>query len=242
LEFRAAFAEERRWLTPAFVINCLAIFLSLTRSLWLACLLVLGLHLAWRRSKWLWTLPLLPAAVLMLPGPIHQRMAESLLPDYYSNAERIQMLRVGWRMVREQPVFGVGPGRVEELYTRYLRPGEPVPAYHGHLHNNAIQVAAQFGIAALGAAVICLAVLLRDLARFWRHARDREEQFLCASGLLGVIGFLTVGLMDYTYGHSLGIILLTFATVSPLNALPAQCAARDGLDAENLVPLSQRSS
>jgi O-antigen ligase len=230
LEFRAAYAEQRCWLTPALIVNCLAILLSLTRSLWLGCLIVLGLHLAWWKSKWLWALPLLPATVfLFAPSPIHQRMAESLLPDYYSNAERMQMLRVGWRMIREQPILGVGPGRVEGLYTRYLRPGEPVPAYHGHLHNNAIQLAAQFGVAVLAAAVTCLAVLLMDLARSCRRARERDERSLCRTGLLGVVGFLIVGLMDYTYGHSLGLILLTFAAVSPLSVLRAQGEARDGL-------------
>jgi O-antigen ligase len=146
-------------------------------------------------------------------------MTESLLPDYYANSERMQMLRVGWRMIREQPVFGVGPGRVEELYTRYLRHGEAVPAYHGHLHNNAVQLAAEFGVVVFGAGVICLAVLLWDLARSCRRARGRNERFLCRSGLLGVAGFLMVGLMDYTYGHSLGLILLCFAAVSPLSFL-----------------------
>lgn len=243
LEFRAIYAEERRWLTPALVVNCLAILLSLTRSLWLACLVVIGLHLAWRRSKWLWALPLLPAVVfLVVPGPIHQRMQESLLPDYYSNRERVQMWRVGWRMIREQPVLGIGPGRVEELYTRYLRPGERVPAYHGHLHNDAIQLAAQFGLVVLGAAVIFWAVLVRDLARSCRRARAREERFLCRSGLLGVAGFLIVGLMDYAYGHSLGLILLTFAAVSPLSALSAVDAARVGSDAEDEMPVSGKRS
>lgn len=219
LEFRAHYPEERRWLAPALAINCLAILLSLTRSLWLACLIVCGLHLAWRRSKWLRALPVLPAVVfLLVPGPIRQRMSQSLLPDYYSNAERVQMFRVGWRMIREQPVAGVGPGRIEELYTQYLRPGEPAPAYRGHLHNNAIQLAAQFGLLVLGAAVVCLAVLAKDLASSCRGARNREERFLCRAGLLGIAGFLIVGLLDYTYGHSLGLILLTFTAVSPLSA------------------------
>jgi O-antigen ligase len=233
LEFRSVYTEERWWLTPALAVNCLAILLSLTRSLWLACLIVFGLHLAWRRSKWLWVLPLLPGAVfLVVPGPIHQRMMESLLPDYYSNAERVQMWRVGWRIIREQPVLGIGPGRIEELYIQYLRPGEPVPAYHGHLHNNAIQLAAQFGVMVLAAASIFLTVLVRDLARSCRRARTRDERLLCRSGLLGLAGFLIVGLMDYTYGHSLGLILLTFAAVSPLSPLTVPVAAREVLDAD----------
>ena len=120
LEFRAAHAEERRWLTVALAVNSLAVLVSLTRCLWLACFIVFALHLAWRRSKWLRVLPAAPLVLALVPGPVHQRVTESLEPEYYSNAERVQMWRVGWHMIREHPVFGVGPGRVEELYTQYL--------------------------------------------------------------------------------------------------------------------------
>src|SRR5207253_3201258 len=40
LEFRAAYPEARRWTTPALIVNSLAIIVSLTRSLWLACFVV----------------------------------------------------------------------------------------------------------------------------------------------------------------------------------------------------------
>jgi len=217
LEFRAAYAGESRWLTPALAIHCLAIVLSLTRSLWIACLIVLALHLAWRRSKWLWAVPVLPAAVfLLVPGPVHHRLEQTGLSDYYSNAERVQMLRVGWRMIRQHPIIGVGPGRVEELYASYLLPGELLPAYHGHLHNNVVQLAAQFGGFGVAGAVLFLAVLVRDLARPYSRAHSREQRLLQRCGLAGLSGFMTVGLMDYTYGHSLGLILLTFAVISPL--------------------------
>ena len=129
------------------------------------------------------------------------------------------MWRVGWSMIREHPVFGVGPGRVEELYTQYLPPGEPVPAYHGHLHNNAIELAAEFGLVTLGAAILFVAIIVRDLARCLRRAQTDDERLLCRAGLLALTGFLIVGLMDYTYGHSLGLILLSFATLSPSGGL-----------------------
>ncbi len=218
LEFRWAYPEERWWTQPALGIHCLAIVLSLTRMLWLACLLVFGLHLAWRRSKAIRALAVAPAVVLLLAaGPLRQRMAESFQADYYANAERAQMWRVGWRMIRERPLAGVGPGRVETLYPVYLPEGEPLPAYHGHLHDNALQLAAQFGLPVLGAATLCLAILFRDLLRASRRARDRESCFVSRSAVLGLTGFLITGLTDYTYGHSLGLILLSFAVLNGLS-------------------------
>jgi len=239
LEFRATYPEERGWTSAALAINGLAILLSLTRALWLGCLALLAIHLAWKRSRWICALPLVPAAAfLMAPEPVRYRAVESLQPDYYSNAERLQMLRVGWKMIRERPVFGVGAGRVDALYTSYLPAGEPVPAYHGHLHNDAVHLAAQFGLPVLSAALLFLAMLGRALLQAYREARGREARFLSATALLGMTGFLLAGLTDYTYGHSLGLILVSFVALAPLqNVRPSSGRRLDGVEDFAMEPL-----
>jgi len=216
IELRHFNAGEHRWLDPALAINSLAILLSLTRMLWVCCLLVLALHLIWVRSRRVWAVPLIPlVGFLILPAAGRLRFTEFVQPDYYSNAERVQMLRVGVQMIREKPLTGIGPGRVEGVYTGYLSPGDPVPAYHGHLHNNAVQLAAQFGLVVAAAALWVLVMLFRDLWRKYRRASEREEVFLCRTALLGLMGFVASGMFDYTYGHSLGLILLGFVVLSP---------------------------
>ena len=217
LEFRSDYPEERWWTTSALAINCLAVCLSLTRALWLACFLLLGVHLVWRRSRFAWVLPLLPLlAFFAAPGPVRERMRDSLRPEYFSNAERLQMWAVGWRMIRDNPLAGVGAGRAAQLYTAYLPAGASVPAYHGHLHDNALQLAAEFGLPVLCAALLCLAALLRGLAKAYSRARGRDDRFLCRAALLGTAGFLVTGLTDYTYGHSLGLIAFSFVALAPL--------------------------
>jgi O-antigen ligase len=217
LEFRCSYPEVRWWTTPALALNCLAVCLSLTRVLWLACFVLLGIHLGLRRSRFTWVLPLLPVlAFFAAPGPLKTRIRDSIRPEYYSNAERIQMWSVGWKMIRENPVGGVGAGRVAELYTDHLPPGAPVPAFHGHLHNNALQLAAEFGLPVLCAALLCLIALLRELKNVQPRAWDRDTRFLCLAAWLGTAGFLITGLADYTYGHSLGLIALSFVALAPL--------------------------
>jgi O-antigen ligase len=175
------------------------------------------MHLLIRRSKWISALVALPAGVfLLIPGPVHSRIVDSSNSDYYSNAERVQMWRVGWKMIRQHAVFGVGPGRVEELYTNYLEKGEPIPAYRGHLHDNALQLAAEFGLPVLGAAVLWLGFLLWDLMRTWRTAQSGECRFLLRGSFLGIVGYLIAGVTEYTYGHALGLILFCFVAISPL--------------------------
>src|SRR4029453_17918091 len=112
MSFWSAYPEERRRLSPVIVINAIAVVLSLTRMVWITCLLMLVIHLLWKRSKWVWALPLgAVIAYLIAPAPVRARVAESLDPAFYSNAERMQMLEVGWKMVRDHPLRGVGPGR-----------------------------------------------------------------------------------------------------------------------------------
>src|SRR5262249_25421372 len=54
--------EHRRW-WPVVAITLTAIVLSLTRMVWLTCILILVIDMVWRRSKWLWALPLLLVAL-----------------------------------------------------------------------------------------------------------------------------------------------------------------------------------
>lgn len=224
LSFWSLYPEERRRWWPVAIIHGLAILFSLTRMAWITCFFLLVVELVWRRSKWLWVLPLVPLGLYVIaPSPVRVRVNESFRPDFYSNAERLQMLRVGWKMIKERPLTGAGPGRVEALYRSYLTPGEPVPAYHGHLHNNVIQLAAEFGIPVALAATLTLGVLFLDLTKAYRAAVSSEAKFACRAGLLGLLGFVMSGFFDYTYGHSLGLILLSFVVLSPLvpGSMPA---------------------
>ena len=217
LSFWSLYREERRRWWPVVAINGAAIIVSLTRMAWITCLVMLGVELIWRRSKWIWTLPLLPALLLfMAPHPIRERVTQSIRPSYYSNLERIEMLRVGWQMIKDHPLTGIGPGRIDKLYTSYLSPQDPVPAYHGHLHNNVVELAAEFGMPVVFAAFLFVIMLFHNLLRALSAAATKQEEFAARTGLLALIGYLVAGLFEYTYGHSLGLILLSFAVLSPL--------------------------
>ena len=217
LSFWFAYPERRSRWWPVLALNGIAIVVSLTRTLWLAAFLILVFQLLRKRSRWLLALPFFLAGIYFLaPGAIRSRLKVSLNPDYFSNAERIQMLQVGWRMVHKHPWIGVGPGRVESLYLSYLDPSDPVPKYHGHLHNNLAQMAAQFGVPVTLAAIFFGLVLLRELWVAARSAKSREQGFLCQAALFSLFGFVVAGCFDYTYGHSLDLILLAFAVMSVL--------------------------
>jgi O-antigen ligase len=218
LAFSHTYPERRQFWIPVLVLNAIAVVLSLTRMVWVCCFVLLEIDLFWRRSRWRWASALLPVALFAFgPGFLRARVRTSMQPGYYANAERIQMLRVGWKMVKEHPFRGVGPGRVEELYRHYLQPADPVPAYYGHLHNNIAQLAAEFGVPVAVAALVVFCVLFLDIRKAWKAAPvDRDKQFLCRAGALGLAAFALAGMFDYTYGHSLGLIIVTFASLAPI--------------------------
>jgi O-antigen ligase len=226
IAFWMVYGNQRRRLAPIIALNAVAIVFSLTRMTWLTCLLLLGIALAWSRSKWIWALPLLPLVLyLVAPRAVRWRAANFVDPEYYSNAERIQMIEVGGKMLRDHPLTGIGPGRVEELYRSYLKPDDPVPAYYGHLHNNVIQIAAQFGLPFSLAGLLFIVFTFRDLIKARRDAANPDQRFLANAAVLAFIGFLFAGLFEYTYGHSLGLIMIAFA-VFPALLLPRHAALR----------------
>jgi O-antigen ligase len=208
--------QHHRW-WPVVVVNAIAVILSLTRMAWLTCFVLVAINLVWRRSRWIWLLPLVPLVLyIVAPQAVRSRVLNTSDVTYYSNSERLQMLAVGWRMISDHPLTGIGPGSVDHLYESYLKPGEPVPSYHGHLHNNVAQIAAQFGIPVLFAAFLFVIVAFRDLIKARSSAIGPDGKFLTETALLALIGFLFAGMFEYTWGHSLGLIAIAFAFVPAL--------------------------
>ena len=216
-----SYPARRLRVLPLALVNAVAIVLSLTRMTWVTCSILLIIHLIRKRSPWIAALP--AAAVLLFmvsPEAVRTRAARFTDLTYYSNAERLQMINVGWRMIAAHPLGGVGPGRVETAYRSYLRPEDPVPAYHGHLHNNVLQIAAQFGIPVALSALLFTVVLFWNLVVARRTAADLADQFLSEAALLALLGFTISGLFEYTYGHALGLIMIAFAILPTLVPKP----------------------
>ena len=113
------------------------------------------------------------------------------------------MWRSGLSMIADHPLLGVGPGEVRTWYQHYRRP-EAVRPSTGHLHNSAIQIAAERGLPALIAWIWLWVVFFREGWRILGRT-DRESPMrralVCAS-LAGAAGFLVAGLFEHNFGDS----------------------------------------
>jgi putative inorganic carbon (HCO3(-)) transporter len=127
---------------------------------------------------------------------------------------RLEMWRVGARMIREHPWLGVGPNNIVEVYDLYLPPGKsPEPGYHAHLHNNFIQFGAERGLPVLAAWVWMMFALGWH---FWRLRRKlRAQRWVADAAFAGWLALMVEGCFEFNFGTSPVLMLFLFLAAVP---------------------------
>ena len=220
---RAAWGLEIVSALPAAV----ALALTYVRNAWLglgaSVLVVTGLT---RRYAWLLGLLILAGVVLAVPSPLRQRALSIVDPADPTVRERLYFWHAGWRMVKDAPVLGLGPGGVKRHYPEYRDPAARRPST-GHLHNNAVQLAAERGVLGLAAWLsIWVAFFVRAGRIYARLPAARAgDRALVAGSVAAVAGFLVAGLFEYNFGDSEVIGLTWVVMAFPFVVAPAHAVA-----------------
>jgi O-antigen ligase len=197
-----------RWRSPwrwvALGILNVALLGSLTRNAWVALVVTLTVLVVIRAPRLL--LAYAPAAVLFValaPVPLLHRVASITDLRDPSNYDRVCMMEAGLAMIRERPLFGLGPELVERRYAIYRSPAAPrydVP----HLHNNLLQLAAERGLPALaaylGLTLAAVAVAWREYAR--EGGRNGRRADLYVGAMLALLAFNLAGLFENNWGDT----------------------------------------
>lgn len=161
------------------------------------------------------SLALIPLAALvfaLLPAGVRERAASTFDRTDSAARDRLSMWSAGAAMVSQRPFFGVGPGRIKELYPVYRQPGF-VEARVGHLHDNLVNVAAETGIPS---ALAYLAIVVAVFAAGWPLALDRtrpDVRALARGALAANAALFVAGLFEYNFGdvEILRVTLVVFA-------------------------------
>ena len=207
------------WMVPASAVTLAALAFTYSRNAWLGLLAgAFGVVLTARR---LGPAILVLAAALLLgaavaPRAVLERARSTVDLQDQTVRDRLAMWRSGVAMVADHPVVGVGPGEVRAWYAQYRRP-EAVRPSTGHLHNSAVQIAAERGLPALAVWIWIWVTFFRaGFAILGRLGPTPSPQraLVCAS-VTGVAGFLVAGLFEHNFGDG-EVILLIYA----LMALP----------------------
>jgi O-antigen ligase len=199
-----------------------ALVLSQTRNAWLGTLVGLTLLAVLWAPRALWGLAAVVVLLLVIrPTPVVRRL--TVTDD--SSRDRYYMWQAGIDMVRDRPVFGQGPGRILAVYPSYRWPEAPNPRAP-HLHDNALQIAAERGLPCLAWWLWWFAAAMGDAWREFRRGA-RGGGWVAAAALSFLAAFMAAGLFEYNFGDS-EVLMFTLLVSALPYALRRQ---RDGLSA-----------
>jgi len=207
------FAPDRRklwlWWTAGAIVFA-AIVLGFTRSIWPAAA-VSGLYLLWFWKRWtVAAVPIVIGVTLSFaPSPIGERIRSIWSPDKRldSNQHREALRTVGWRMIADHPMVGIGPEHTKRKFAQYLpEQYKPIPPqwYYGHLHNIYLDFAAERGIPALLAFLMLVGWALRDFLRkaLRLSQEDCTRRMLLHGAVAGILAILVGGMLERNLGDS----------------------------------------
>jgi O-antigen ligase len=194
------------WMLPGAAITVAALAFTYSRNAWLGLATgALALVLTARRTLRIVAVlaTVLAVGTIAMPGPVAERLQSVVNLEDQTLRDRVAMWRAGLSMIADHPLLGVGPGEVRTWYQHYRRP-EAIRPSTGHLHNSAVQIAAERGIPALLAWLWIWVVFFREGWRILTRAEQEEpirRALVCAS-LACVGGFLVAGLFEHNFGDS----------------------------------------
>ncbi len=141
--------------------------------------------------------------------------------------ERVYMWQSGINIISDNPILGVGPKNVKEVYEEYRMPSAKKRENWGELHNNFIQIGSERGILGLIAFIWMWISLLLCSIRAYRKTdiSDRFKKLLNLGCLAALVGFHLSGMFEYNYGDSEVLMILWF--IMGLNVAIDKESAKD---------------
>jgi O-antigen ligase len=207
-------SRDRTW--PALVMPALivALVLTLGRSAWVGACIAVGLVFVLKDLRLAALLPVIVAvAIAIAPDAVASRVMSMFDVRDPTTQDRLAMVEIGARIIRDHPLTGVGPNMVPHVYESY-RPEYAVNASNPHLHNVPLQIAAERGLPALAMWLWFVASLAMALFRMLPRQR-----VLSSSALAAVAAMLTAGLFEYNFGDSEFLMLFLVLITLPFAAM-----------------------
>jgi len=193
-----------------------SLLVSQTRNAWLGTLAGMAVLGILRAPRLLWLLAVGVVGLLIVgPAPVMRRLT---IADA-SSVDRYYMWQAGLDMIRSKPVFGQGPGMILAVYPQYRWPEASNPRTP-HLHNNALQIAAERGLPGLALWLWAMAIALADAYREAK-AGAGGVGWGAAAALALLIAALVAGMFEYNSGDS-EVLMFTLLMVGFVYGLRRQ--------------------
>jgi O-antigen ligase len=207
-------SHHRQWAALVMPALVLALAFTFTRSAWVGACVGVGLLFLLRDFRLVALLPVAFGLFLAAaPAKLTARFYSTFSLTDPSNVDRVAMMKSGFRIIADDPLTGVGPDMIIQVYPHY-RDKTAVNQLNPHLHNVPLQIAAERGLPALALWVWFIASLLRDFIR------RRREPFssLSNAGIAVIAAMLAAGLFEYNFGDSEFLMLFLVLVTLPYAA------------------------
>lgn len=208
-------SSGRLW--AAFVMPALlvALSLTLTRGAWVGVAVGVAMLLLSKDFRLLALIPIVViGGILLAPQALTDRAYSIFDRNDLTSRDRIAMLQAGVAIVKDYPLFGVGPDQIERVYPQYRVPDAVKPT-NPHLHNVPMQIAAERGLLALGA---WLWFVVAAAATLFKMLKTSRHKSLAAAAFGALAAMLAAGLTEYNFGDSEFLMLLLVMLTLPFAA------------------------
>jgi O-antigen ligase len=207
--------QDRVWAALIMPAVLVALALTFSRNAWVGACAGISLLFLMRDFRLVAVIPVVAALfIAFAPTPLSNRLYSTFSLTDPTNVDRLAMIRSGLRIIEDDPLTGVGPDMVIQVYPHYRDPAA-VSQLAPHLHNVPLQIAAERGLPALGIWIWFIVVLVRD---FLRMARASTFPSLATAGLACVVAMLAAGMFEYNFGDSEFLMLFLLLITLPYAA------------------------
>jgi O-antigen ligase len=174
---------------------------------------------------------------LYAPPEIRDRFGNATQGEIQQQEGRFTLWAVGWRVVQDEPLTGIGAGNFKEVSARYvLEPGtvfrtDRVIDDPGGVHNTYLQLLAENGVIGLA---LYLGIVLSSLAAGLRAARiferigDWRMEIMARGTVVAMSGVLVA---NFFIGQESGKVVWLLLALGPALLGVASVAERDGYGA-----------
>jgi len=192
--------------------------LTMTRSAWIGAAVAASVILFLYKPKALVLIPIILGLVFLVsPKNVKQRALSIFSLKGYSNVQRIEYVKVGFEIIKSNPLWGTGPDTVDMEFQLDKYGLSEEAKQNVHLHNNIFQIGAERGIPALLAWLAFLLLAFIDLIKLLKHKRSSIYP-LAAGAVAALAGLFAAGFFEYNFGDSEITTLFLYVLTIPFVA------------------------
>jgi O-antigen ligase len=212
--------------TLVLLLLCSAFLATLTRNAWVGAALGFIILFGVIRPRYV------PLGVVLLflffifvPPVVKERIASTFDIHDATIQDRLMMIRTGARIIKDNPLFGVGPEMVPRVYEEYK--ADEGDTRRPHLHNNVVQIAAEKGLLTAFIWLAFMGSILYYAGRIYNRLRKEgnshiPEDHLMISVVVVVLSFFTAGLFEYNWGDTEVAAAFLFLVTIPFSTYKKQ--------------------